>query len=88
MAKKQIKHDYKYISVEWADHWATGTNEPFELEKLAEMAKKPIIRETGGFLVHENKRVIVLAGTVEEDGTLTECNFLMKRLILNRSDKP
>jgi len=57
------------------------------MEEVVEAAKKPIIRETGGYLVHENKRVIVLAGTIEQDGTLTECNFLMKKLIIKRSDK-
>jgi hypothetical protein len=87
MAKKKIIHDYPFVGIEWADHWATGTNDPYTLEKLTELAKEPIIRETGGYLVHENKRVIVLCGTIEEDGTLTECNFLMKRLIINRSDK-
>jgi len=87
MAKKQIPNIYPWIDVEWADHWASGTNDPLTLDAIVEMAKRPILRLTGGYKVHENRRVIVLAGTIEQDGTITECNFLMKRLIINRSDK-
>jgi hypothetical protein len=50
------------------------------------MARR-VIRETSGYLVHEDRFVIGIAGTIEEDGTMCEINWFMKRAILHRSDK-
>jgi len=81
-----IKHEFPLITVKWGDHFCTGTNEPHELKDIIKMAK-PAIRETSGYLVYENKRMLAIAGTIEEDGTVTEVNFFIKRAILSRSDK-
>lgn len=85
MAKKQIEHGYPYVAVTWYDHWATGTNDPKTVEQVIDDAV-PVIRETGGYLVYENEDVVALAGTIEEDYTVTEINVLFKLGILSRSD--
>ena len=81
-----MKHTYPNIIVRWADHFGTHTNESYELEDIIGMMK-PCIRETTGYLVAENKRVLAIAGTIEEDGSVTDVNFLMKRGVIYRSDK-
>lgn len=69
------------VNVVWADHFGLEINEPYELEEIEERLK-PCIRETIGYLVAENRRVIAVAGTKEEDGTWTEVNFFMKRCVM------
>lgn len=86
MSKLSIQHDYPLITVKWYDHWCTGVNDPYTVEEVKEMARR-VIRETSGYLIHEDRFVIGVAGTIEEDGTLTEINWFMKRAILHRSDK-
>ena len=81
-----MTHDYKLITVRWYDHWSTETNIPYTVEEVKQMARR-VVRETSGYLVYEDRFVIGVAGTIEEDDTMTEINWFMKRAILNRSDK-
>lgn len=81
-----IDHDYPLITVRWYDHWCTPSNTSYELEEVKRMARR-VIRETSGYLIHEDRYVIAVAGTIEEDETICEINYFMKRAILSRSDK-
>ena len=81
-----MNHEYKLITVRWYDHWVTGANESFTVEEVKNMARR-VVRETSGYLVHEDRFVIGIAGTIEEDGTMCEINWFMKRAILSRSDQ-
>ena len=81
-----MKHTFPRITIQWGDHWCTEQNEPYSLEEIERMARA-VIRETSGYLVYEGKRVLAVAGTIEENGDATEINFFMKRAIINRSDK-
>jgi len=74
------------VTIKWYDHWATGTNDSYSLEEVRDMAKR-VIRTTSGHLVYENKYLVVICSTIEEDDSVTECNFIFKRGILSRSDK-
>lgn len=81
-----MKHSFPHITVRWEDHWCTESNEPYSVEEIAKMAKATV-RETTGYLVYEGERVLAIAGTIEEDGQVTEVNFFMKQAIISRSDK-
>ena len=86
--KRNIKHSFPQIEVVWDDHHAKYNDMTMEeIEKYA----KPFERPTSGYLVHENKRMIVVCSTVDtdEDGqeSFAECNFIMKRDLRYRSDK-
>ncbi len=81
-----IDHDYKLITVRWYDHWCTGANDSYTVEEVKAMARR-VVRETSGYLIYEDRFLIGVAGTVEEDETLCEINWFMKRAILTRSDK-
>lgn len=86
MSKSNITHNYPLITVKWYDHWSTAVNEPYTREEVEAMARR-VVRETSGYLVYEDRFVIGVAGTLEEDETMTEISFFMKRSILKRSDK-
>ena len=81
-----MDHTYPLITVKWYDHWCTEPNDPYTVEEVKAMARR-VVRETSGYLIHEDRFVIGVAGTIEEDGTMWEINWFMKRAILNRSDK-
>ncbi len=72
---------YKRVSITWADHYYD--EEPVTLEEVQKNLKA-MTRITSGFLIAENKRVIAIASTIDEDGTFSEVNYLMKRAILSR----
>jgi len=86
-----MKHRFPKITVEWADHWSTETNQPYTQQEIDAMARA-VIRETNGYLVYEDPPrkkhgVIGVAGTIEEDGQATEITFFMRSAILHRSDR-
>jgi len=81
----KIKHNFPSIVVEWADHYSTPINESYSVEDVEKMLK-PFIRVTKGYLVGENRRVIAVASTLEEDGSVTDIDILMKRAIISRED--
>jgi len=84
--KKKINHEYPLISITWADHYSEF-DDGFTLDEIKKLLDTPCIRETGGYLVGENKRQIAIAGTIEEDGTMSEVFICMKKAIIHRSDK-
>jgi len=81
-----LKHDFPILTVLWLDHSGSETNQPYSLEDIVDMCK-PTERETTGYLVLETKQCLAVANTIEEDGTVTEIDFIIKRLIKKRSDK-
>lgn len=83
--KPTLDHGYPLVTVRWYDHWCTEPNDTFTVEEVKEMARR-VIRESSGYLVHEDRFVVGIAGTIEEDGTMCEINWFMKRAILSRSD--
>lgn len=81
MARKKDADGFKLVKVTWADHFATETNMPYTVEEL--IAKLvPCVRITIGYLTAENRRVMAVSGTKEEDGSFTETTFLMKRCVI------
>ncbi len=78
--------DCPIITVKWYDHWMSEINVCFTDEEIKAMARR-VVRETTGYLVYEDRFVIGVAGTVEEDNTKSDINWFMKRAILSRSDK-
>lgn len=82
---KLNKYKYPQIEVEWADHFFDS--EDNTLEEIIETAKNPYMGKYTGYLVHENKRMLVLCANVWEDGTLSCPMYIMKKSITNRSDK-
>ena len=76
--------DYPLISVKWADHWnETGD---FTVEEIKNKAK-PYYGEYAGYLVEENKQMIVLCSNIWENGEVSDPMYLLKRCIVSRSDK-
>lgn len=81
-----MKHEFLVVTVLWLDHSGSETNQPYSLEDIQAMCK-PTERETTGYLVLETKQCLAIANTIEEDGMVTEVDFIIKRLIKKRSDK-
>jgi hypothetical protein len=80
MAK--LKHGFPRATLTWADHFS-DFEDGYSIEDIEKMMKKPAIRETSGYLVGENKRMVALAGTIEEDGTCSEIFLCMRKCILD-----
>lgn len=78
-----MAHKFPRITVTWADHHITPTNEVISLEELQSYLE-PSVRETTGYLVAETRRVLAVAGTVEDDGSFCEVNVLMKKAVLRK----
>lgn len=71
------------VTVTWADHWS-DYEDGFSMEDIQEMVAKPCIRKTTGHLLPvSSKRQIAIAGTIEEDGTVSEVFICMKKAIIN-----
>lgn len=78
-----MKHTYPKMTVQWADHHMTETNQEITPEEIQDYME-PCIRETTGYLVCETRRTIALAGTIEENGSFCDVNILMKRAIIHK----
>lgn len=73
---------YPEISLRWTDHWFDDTCVlPSELDKM-----KPMTHTTHGFLLAENKTMIAVAATIQEDQRGCEVTYIMKKNIVSRSD--
>jgi len=83
-----VKHKYPLITVRWADHFFC--EEDLSLQDIKKEAAGPLIGEYSGYLVEENKRMIVLASNIwEEDieASISPTMYIMKKSIVFRSDK-
>ena len=78
-------HKYPLIEVQWADHFFD--KDDCELEDVIKEAKNPYMGSYAGYLVHENKRMLVLCANVWEDGTVSCPMYIMKKAIVSRSDR-
>jgi len=76
---------YPLVEIVWADHFFDSGD--CELEEIEEEAKTPYMGKYTGYLVHENKRMVVLCANIWEDGTLSCPMYIMKKSITKRSDK-
>lgn len=72
------------IKVIWADHWQDAGD--FTLEEVIEKAQS-YCGEYAGFLVYEDEEMLVIAGNVWEDGSISDPMYIMKSCIINRSDR-
>lgn len=73
---------YPEITVRWTDHWFSDECVlPSDLSKM-----KPMTHTTHGFLFAENKIMIAVAATVQEDKQGCEVTYIMKKNIVSRSD--
>lgn len=86
MAKQSSK--FPTVTVRWADHWIDNGDQ--SLKDVIKEAK-PMYGNYTGFLVHENKQVIVLCSNYwegeEEDAEVSDPMYIMKRSITYRSDR-
>lgn len=81
------KNNFPTITVKWADHWVE--NGDLDLKDVIKEAK-PLYGHYTGFLVFENKQVIVLCSNVwegEDDVEVSDAMYIMKRAVVSRSDK-
>jgi len=76
--------EYPSVRIKWADHW-TDTGDT-TLEAIKEKAR-PYYGEYVGLLAYENKQMVVLCSNVWENGDLSDAMFLMKKCIVERSDR-
>lgn len=85
---KDDKQKFTTITVKWADHWVDAGDGNIK-EVIAEA--KPMYGNYTGFLVHENKQVIILCSNYwddEDDGLIvSDPMYIMKKAIVSRSDK-
>ena len=78
--------DCPFVEVTWADHYS-DFEDGFSPEQIEKMLKKPAIRKTAGYLVGESKRMIAVAGTLEEDGTCSEVFLCMRKCVIKLEEK-
>lgn len=86
---KQPESKFPTITIRWADHWIENGDQ--DLKDVIKEAK-PMYGNYTGFLVFENKQVIVLCsnywdGTEGEDLSVSDPMYIMKRAVVYRSDK-
>jgi len=89
MKKRVDTSRFPDIEVEWMDHYSEF-EQGLSIDDVKKMVATPAIRVSKGYLVHEGKRQIAIAGTIDyEDGEYTFCEVFvcMKKAILYRSDK-
>lgn len=85
MQKKQS--EYPLIEITWDDHWIE--NEDVSMEHIQKEAK-PYVGKYAGYLVYENKQVLVIASNVwqgEDEEKYGPTMYIMKRSVTSRSDK-
>lgn len=81
MPKDNFPHKFPEVTVTWADHWS-DYGQGFSIEDVEEKLRDYCIRKTKGWLIGQNKRQIAVAGTIEEDGTVSEFFVCMKKAII------
>lgn len=86
MPKNESK--FPTITVKWADHWVDPGDA--DLKSVIQEAK-PLYGNYTGFLVFENKQVIVLCSNYwdsdDDSIEVSDPMYIMKRCIVSRSDK-
>ena len=71
------------VTVTWADHYSEY-EQGFTLDKVKKMVETLCIRKTTGYLLPVgNRRQIAIAGTIEDDGTVSEIFICMKKAVMN-----
>lgn len=79
---KQDWIDAPRVTVTWADHYSEY-EQGFSLEDVEKMIKTPCIRKSTGYLLPiKDRRQIAIAGTIEEDETVSEIFICMKKAII------
>jgi len=81
-----MKHNYPIITVEWADHFFE--EEDASLEEVIKTSKQRFTASLTGYLIHESKYALAIAANIWQDGSFREVNYIMKKAIIKRSDKP
>jgi hypothetical protein len=84
LESNKFKKGYKLIEVEWADHWVNHGD--FDYADIVKDAK-PMYGKYTGYLVYENKQVVVLCSNVWSEGEVSDPMFIMKKAIVSRSDR-
>ena len=75
--------DCPRVTVTWADHYSEY-DQGYSMEDIKKLVATPCIRKTTGYLLPvTNRRQIAIAGTIEEDGTVSEIFICMKRAIIS-----
>ena len=80
--------NYPLVTVKWADHFFC--EEDLSLEDIKKEAKGPLIGVYSGYLVFENRRMLVLASNIwesEQTESISPTMYIMKKSIVSRSDK-
>ena len=78
------QNSFPVVEVWWWDHHASETNSPLTMEEIMEKCV-PQVRQTIGYLIYETTKCIALAHTLEEDGTYTEIDFILKKEIKKKA---
>lgn len=76
---------YPTVTVKWADHWCERGD--FDIEHIEEHVKNAYIGEFTGKLVAESKQMVAIVSNVWDDGSVSDPMYIMKRAIMERSDK-
>jgi len=79
------KTSYKIVEVVWNDHFFD--DEDKTLKEIVKDAKQPYVGSYVGYLVHENKTMLVLCANVWDDEDLSCPMYIMKKSIVSRSDQ-
>lgn len=80
-----MKSKFKIIEVVWLDHFFD--EEDKTLNEIIKDAKEPYQGSYVGYLVHENKKMLVLCANIWQTGELSCPMYIMKNSIVSRSDK-
>ena len=79
------KTKYPIVEVVWNDHFFD--EEDKTLADIKKDAVKPYVGTYVGYLVHENKAMLVLCANVWAEDDLSCPMYIMKNSIVSRSDK-
>lgn len=85
MTKKQNKN-FPLVKVKWADHYIEYGEH--DLETVKETAKDAYVGSYAGYLVAKTKRMLVIAGNVWEDGTISDPMYIMRRAVVEYKEYP
>lgn len=79
------KTKYPVVEVRWDDHFFDDSD--FTLKDIIKEGKAPYKGCYVGYLVHENKNMLVLCSNVWDEGDLSCPMYVMKNCITYRSDE-
>ena len=83
--RNTLTHNYPVVEVEWDDHFFNSGDLP--LDEIINDSTEPYKGSYVGYLVHENKKILVLCANIWQTGELSCPMFIVKKLITKRSDK-